>query len=273
MKKISSTSLIYLGIVLVVIATVFWIFDIDTHSKYPNDIGDIDNGVKIEPSAQRAQQEQILGTPITINSAVHVKIEEKKASETPFRFDVEFIFNALSKVIVDDNGDVVVNHQTKDLLEAAFTQMEFDLSRSELEELQDLIRLGIAGKAGEQAAKIVSDYYDYRVAETSFMLTTYGGDLEDTKTNFEQILAIRRAELGYDVAERLYGLQEMHSRYMIESIQIQSNDTLSPEEKAEKQKLLSLDFESNKKLYQKKKTERSRPYSGTSNIKSSVVDR
>ncbi len=193
-----------------------------------------------------------VGTPVTINKSVNKKISEKTKSETPFRFDVVAVFDALSKITVDNNGDVNVDHNTKELLEASFTQITLDLSQHEIEELQDLIRLGVPGKAGEQAAKVFADYYGYRVAETNFMDASSSYDIDNVVTNFEQIVAIRRAELGYDVAEKLFGLEEINTKYMIDSMKIESDNTLSREEKDAQQELLSGKYEERKASYRDK---------------------
>ncbi|WP_086929913.1 lipase secretion chaperone [Agarilytica rhodophyticola] len=186
---------------------------------------------------------------IAINPQVREKIREKNNSETPFRFDIEYIFNALSRVSIDSNGNVVVDHNAKDLLESAFMHVSFDLTESELVELGEYIQLGISGVAGEQAAKIVRDYYDYRIEEKDFMATHQASDLNDMLNNFEQITAIRRANLGYEVADKLYGLDEINNRYTIESMVIQSDIELDKESRIKQQKLLSQKYELDKVAY------------------------
>lgn len=186
---------------------------------------------------------------IAINPQVREKIREKNNSETPFRFDIEYIFNALSRVSIDSNGNVVVDHNAKDLLESAFMHVSFDLTESELVELGEYIQLGISGVAGEQTAKIVRDYYDYRIEEKDFMATHQASDLNDMLNNFEQITAIRRANLGYEVADKLYGLDEINNRYTIESMVIQSDIELDKESRIKQQKLLSQKYELDKVAY------------------------
>lgn len=188
-------------------------------------------------------------TQVDFNPQVHKKIKEKNSSEAPFRFDVEYIFNAMSKVLVDSNGDVVVNNHAKDLLESAFMNITFDLTESELAELQEFIQLGIPGKAGEQAAKIFTDYYHYRIAEIDFIETHEANDLSEMLSNFEQVVEIRKANLGYDVAEKLYGLDQINNRYTIESMAILSNTNLTEDDRIKQQQLLSQQYELDKVSY------------------------
>ena len=206
----------------------------------------------INNGSDRPIPESSLGVSVEVNPVVYVKIKEKKASNEPFSFDVGLVFDALSQVVVDHNDDVVINHNAKDLLESAFKKMTFDLSENDLNELNELIVIGLPGKAGEQTAKIVRDYYDYRLAEADFMASTYGEDMIDAQTNFEQIVAIRRAELGHEVAEKLFGLQEAEAHFMIQSIKNQSDTGLTEEERLRKQTDLQNRFEIRQKDYLEK---------------------
>lgn len=153
--------------------------------------------------------------------------------------DAGMVYHALSQVELTEDGEVVINDKARSALESAFSRLPLDLSVAELEQLELLITQGLPGEAGVRVAHIVSSYYHYRVAEKDFNAHYLpGDDVAGAQTHFEQQVALRQAHLGYELAEQLYGEEQAHARYTLESMRIQSDETLSEAEKAAQQTAL-----------------------------------
>lgn len=164
--------------------------------------------------------------------------EAENAEEVPF--DVVVIYGALGNIELGEAGNVVIDHKARHALEASFNPLDLMLDAEELAELQELIRIGLPGRAGEQTAEIVGDYYRYRVAEADFNQTHESdGDLITARNNFEQLVALREAHLGYEVAEKLYGEENALTRYTLKAMQVEVDPGLSAEQKAERWQALS----------------------------------
>ena len=152
------------------------------------------------------------------------------------RFDVDYIYNALQAVKLDEDGDVVIDHQTLLALNETLAYSGLRLDREDLAELQDLIKLGLPGKSGEQTAEIVGNYYQYLDAERE-LNTLYSADGPSTnaEVQYEEILALRELYLGKDVSDGLFAMSNANARYMFESFRIESDSSLTDEEKRERQ--------------------------------------
>lgn len=170
-------------------------------------------------------------------AAARSKSGEKAARPVPF--DVVSIYTALGNVELDEFGDVVVDHKARLALDASFQGQELNLGADGLAELQELIRIGLPGKAGEQTAEMMADYYGYRLAEEEFM-EGYPPpeDPEAMRRQFEQVVALREAHLGLEVAEQLYALEHAQTRYTLDVMQIEADSSLSDEEKSQRREAL-----------------------------------
>lgn len=145
-------------------------------------------------------------------------------------FDVAGIHAALRNVALSESDDVVVDAKTLDALRL----LKIDLDVAQIEELQGIIRSGLPGKAGEQAATIVGDYLRYRsVAKDLEAVEMPTGDLQAATTHHERLVALRQQYLGYETAEKLFGNEQAYARFMIDAMRIQASPGLSDEQKSQ----------------------------------------
>ncbi len=176
-----------------------------------------------------------------INSAIskaEKRVVDKKPSlsedEQPFEFDVVVVYSALGAVELDDNGDVILDDETLAVLETGFNKLPENLTNDELEELLQLIKTGLPGSPGEQSADIVERYQSYKVAERDFTAVMPAPkDATEALAQFEQKIALRESILGYDAAKRLFSQEQSESLYMLKVMAIESDSSLSNEEKKE----------------------------------------
>ncbi len=160
-------------------------------------------------------------------------LSSSNVEELPY--DVVLIDDILQQIRLDQNGKVLVDRAARKALDEAYLKLGADVGSFEISQLQDLIRVGWPGTAGEQMAEIFAQYYDYRLAEEDFLAETQEVTAEDAEKNYEQLVQMRRSYLGHEVAEKLYVEEEIQSRHMFASMSILRDSSLSEEQKRQGQ--------------------------------------
>ena len=160
--------------------------------------------------------------------------------ETGIPFELEQVAHALSRVELDENGNIVLNETAQTVLEQAFMDARSTLNEQQLEELKAMIGAGLGGQAGEEAVQITEKFYRYSNAfrEISDTLAVRA-DPQSLRSDYEQITRLRRTHLGPELAEQLYGREEQLTRYTLEVMELQANQELTPEQRTEKQQELA----------------------------------
>jgi len=144
--------------------------------------------------------------------------------------------HALREVRIDTAGDVIVDDRALSALLDGFAGVE-RLSDAEVAELQRIITAGLPSPAGEQAAKIVGDFYQYQVALRASGAAP-AGDLNSAQAELERTIALRHAYFGEATAERLFGDEQAHARFTLASMRLEADASLSESDKAERRETL-----------------------------------
>lgn len=162
------------------------------------------------------------------------------SSQSTALFDVSVIYEALQEVRVDESGNVVVDDTALKALDEALDYGDLELTATDLDELRNLIRLGLPGDAGEQTAKIVGDYYQLLEAKKEFdAVYEAPGNERNYEAEYEELVALRELYLGSEVATKLFAETDKDARYMLESMRLAADTSLSPEERTEQQRALA----------------------------------
>ncbi len=161
-------------------------------------------------------------------------------SEDLLPFTEQSVHDALQVVKVDENGDVVLDHDALISLDEALERIHNKLDPESLMELQDLIRDALPGKTGEQTASLVGDYHQFLQAKEQFdqmhaMPATYDNQpsvasIESDQRLYQELQNLRELHLGTDVAQRLFHDSDVNADFMFESIKLGLDTSLSPEE-------------------------------------------
>lgn len=161
--------------------------------------------------------------------------EPEPAEVEDIPFDVVVIYDILQDIELTEDGRIVPDQTAKYALEKGFDDLGPDVSPEALEELQNLIRIGLPGEAGEEAARIMKTYYEYRLAEEEFNRQMENADAESAPSleNYEKLVQMRRQYLGEELADGLYAVEEVQARHMFATMDIYQNAELSDEEKQE----------------------------------------
>lgn len=162
--------------------------------------------------------------------------EENTAEEgLQVPFEIEEIAGALGVLQLDEDGNLVLDHTAHGLLEEAFLFRD-PMDESQLEELRALIETGLGGAAGEQAAEVAERFFRYSSAFREISDTIgMRSDPRSLKNDYEQVMRLRRAHLGPELAEQIYGAEEKLTRYTLETMDIQNDPALSDEERESRQ--------------------------------------
>jgi lipase chaperone LimK len=159
---------------------------------------------------------------------------------TKFPFTQASIYEALQAVKLNGNGDIIIDNDALEALNTALDHSNIKLDEESLEALQDLIKKGLPGNAGEQTAQIVADFYQYLGAEREFnsLYETTNNEeqnIEEYETQYNELIALRELYLGDVVAGKLFSTSDANSRYMFESMKLEADTNLSEEEKKQQQ--------------------------------------
>lgn len=167
------------------------------------------------------------------------ELDQLENKEQPLPFTPESVFNALQAVEIDEDGNVVLNHDALISLDEALERIHDQLDSDSLLALQNLIRESLPGIAGEQTANLVADYYQFLEAKAEFSRLNEDMDedreqsfdtLEDDESLYGELQALRELHLGTDTTEKLFRVTDANAKYMFESLKLAVNDDLSEQE-------------------------------------------
>lgn len=231
-----------LAVVAVVGGLAYWLMSVDAAMvaiPTPNE------DHQTNAIANRWQWENFTSTEPAPEPSADTDADEvekpRPSGEVPF--DVVKIYNILQSMRLDENGRVVPDLAAKQALEKAYDDLGPDVSPEALAELQELVRIGLPGEAGEEAARVLEDYYQLRLAEQEFnrqvenqLATAAGSDPEfqhqtPSIDRYEELMQLRRRYLGDDIADQLYAMENAQARHMFATIEIQQKADLMDEQK------------------------------------------
>ncbi len=154
-------------------------------------------------------------------------------------FSADAIYEALQEVQIDENGDVVLDNKALEALNKTFKHGQVELSEEQLAALQELIQVGLPGKAGEQTARIVGDFYQYLEAKEDFNSAHRAPANQvpadaTVEQQYAELRALRQTYLGQDVADKLFAQEDAGAQYMFKAREIQADPNLTPEQKVRK---------------------------------------
>jgi hypothetical protein len=179
-------------------------------------------------------------------SKVNQQAEQPVANEVNNKlpFTAKFVYEALKAVKLDEDGNVIHDHDALLSLDEALLRIQNKLDAESLEILQGIIKDGLPGKAGEQTAKIVGDYYYFLEAKDEFSETSEAlidssiretsQAIENDELLYAELQALRDAHLGTDVSNGLFRVSDASAQYMFDSMKLDFNQDLTEEEKEQK---------------------------------------
>jgi lipase chaperone LimK len=167
-------------------------------------------------------------------------ISKEQGDNEIYNFTEESVYKALYHVRLDDDNNIIIDNETLAALNKTLGDERLNLDSQSILKLKMFIKKGLPGNAGEDVAKIVGDYHQYLEAAREFN-SVYEGDpelkidsgesIENQQNNFQELSSLRHLYLDADVASQLFLQYDANANYMFEVLKIQSDDSLSDEEK------------------------------------------
>lgn len=231
--KIASLTLL---LVVVVVGVTWFMRSLDPNANVsPSGVTDHSEPGEIESSDNNDKQRTIATEwqwETFPNSRPGARDQDVAPSESTAPFDVTVIYEALQLVRVDENDDVVLDDTALKALNETLDYSDIALNAAELEELQELIRIGLPGKAGEQTARVVGDYYRFLGAKEEFEAVYEVQGDRHHESEYEELVSLRELYLGREVAQQLFAEEDKDARYMLAAMQLEADDSLTQEERS-----------------------------------------
>ncbi len=190
---------------------------------------------------------EIIDTEKTLTDAwqwqAFPNIEQNKLKETDKIFDKhyntvidpKYLYRVLQDVKLDENGDVILDHAALQALGLTLNRGRLRLDRTGLAELQEMIKKGLSGKAGEQTASVVGDFYNYLDAKDEMGLYQQDPTTQsEQRQQYKELVALRGLYLTDEVAHSLFSQTDANAEYMFNMLELDSNSQISD---IDKQKL------------------------------------
>lgn len=159
-------------------------------------------------------------------------------------FTAQSVFDALQTVKLDENGNLILDHDALLSLDEALERIYNKLDADSLRLLQDLIRESLPGNPGEQTAKIVEQYLGYLQAKDEFSrindelsgerTSESMASIVDDQALYSELQALRELHLGTEATSDLFRVTDANATYMFESMKLGLDTTLNDEQREER---------------------------------------
>ncbi len=170
-------------------------------------------------------------------------IVEPSEEKSTAVFSAQVVYEALHRVRLDEQGNVILDHETLIALNETLDDSRLKLDEVALSELQLIIKQGLPGDVGEDVAKIVGDYYQLLDASKEFnaiyeqdsaTIQESENTIEQHQETYRELIALRELYLGTEVANKLFSTSDANSRYMFDMAKLEQNTELTDTEKQQK---------------------------------------
>ena len=146
--------------------------------------------------------------------------------------DYATIEEQLLKIKVDENGDVILDRDANNRIASGFQNVPLPLSPELIADLQQTISKSLPSPLGSQVAEIISGYHDYLVAvKNESDLLGPPQSIEEQKQRLQQRIELQTLILGESNAYKLFAQENADQLYMLEGMQVATNQELSPEQR------------------------------------------
>jgi len=164
--------------------------------------------------------------------------------EESLPFTQQSIHDALQAVKVDENGNIILDHDALISLDEALERIHNRLGSESLLKLQDIIRDALPGKTGEQTAQIVEDYHRFLGAQEEFNQMHRGSistvqthdSLDYAQALYRELQNLRDIHLGTQNTASLFHDSDANAEFMFDSMRLGLEQNLTAEERASRRR-------------------------------------
>jgi len=172
-------------------------------------------------------------------------------SQHHWPFDYELVELALQEVKLDEEGALLIDADTADVLSRAVAELPVGMNENILQRVIFLTAKGLPGPAGEQLALILKNYYRYQQTskEISGLDTEKVGEVRSEHL-FQQDIALKELYMGKEVTKGLFGHKHLVRNYLFSRRKVNENSDLSRQQKKQRLTELEDQFKRKRKLFQ-----------------------
>jgi hypothetical protein len=153
-------------------------------------------------------------------------------------FTEQSVYDALQAVKVDENGNIILDHDALLSLDEALERIHNRLDNDSLLKLQDIIRDALPGKTGEQTAQVVEDYQRFLGAQEEFSQMHQGSvstvqtldSLNNDQSLYRELQNLREIHLGAENTASLFHDSDANAQFMFDSLRLGLEKNLTVEE-------------------------------------------
>lgn len=240
-------------LLIVTLASLVWLVmqndDDKATSAQPDLTADHSEEQDASPTIGTAWQWDTRNTQVSSSTAVTQAANPATQKTAPSRLSQEQVYTALKPVRLDEEGNIILDHEAKIALDAALASQNLDLEDHELMALQTLIKNSLPEPAGEQTAQLVANYYQFLLARQEFDSLFDGGpkvvlpssnedqqasdlaELSDAEAQYKELSSLRELYLGSEAAQKLFATEDANAHYMLQSFEINADTSLTEDEK------------------------------------------
>ena len=181
------------------------------------------------------------------------KVQKQEGENLPQPFTPQSVHDALQAVKVDQNGDLILDHDALLSLDEALERIYNKLDADRLKQLRDLIEEALPGKVGTQTAKLVEDYNAFLKAKEEFSQVYEGSpppydqqsvaSINNDEAIYSELKALRQVYLGNEAATKLFGVSDATAQFMFDSMKLELDKTMNAEQKNQRRLELQTQLE------------------------------
>lgn len=210
-----------------------------TGSYLINPTGDINSEPKLEDKENLTNSE-IISSEITTIAAEWQWQEAPIVAENSdqIMFTEQSVYDALQNVRLNEQGNLIIDHETLLALNATLDDSRLQLDGQDLTDLTEIIKQSLPGSAGIEVADIVENYYEYLDAERTYnsiyaneFSSIESANIEEYQDYYQELITLREVYLGSETAENLFSTTDANANYMFDMLKITQSTDLSEEEK------------------------------------------
>lgn len=172
------------------------------------------------------------------------KKDESNGEEKGFVLDYAMIQQEIGNIRLTEDGNIIIDDIALKALRRAFPPYRLNLTPEMLDEIEEIMKKGLPGVAGIEAADIIRKFYEYAQAKKE-MASVYRdinlsqGSREEAEAQEE---SLRTLYLGEELAAQLFEKEDKETSYMHSTFEIATNNDMTAEQKEEAKRKLSIEY-------------------------------
>jgi hypothetical protein len=160
-----------------------------------------------------------------------------------WQFDYEATEQALLAIKANEVGDLILNANTAKILKKAVSKLPSKMNTAELQRVEFLVAEGLPGKAGQQLATVMTNFYHFKQATDIADASTNAKQNKQSKAlSFQQSILRQKRYLGEHTSKQLFGKKNALNNYLYARKRINEDTNLNQVQKQDQLTTLQARF-------------------------------